>query len=116
MGDEDETKKGEEDEEGEEKKDEKSDKDDKDKDVKKEKKEEHKDAYFNSKLGKFFTDLGMNLVQEFVQTDLLRDQQRRSIKDKSVAVIHAIKSLEHNLEESKEKNEAFHFGLRKCKF
>ena len=114
--DEDETKKGEEDEEGEEKKDEKSDKDDKDKDVKKEKKEEHKDAYFNSKLGKFFTDLGMNLVQEFVQTDLLRDQQRRSIKDKSVAVIHAIKSLENNLEESKDKNEGFHHDLRKCRF
>merc|ERR1719325_263399 len=58
----------------------------------------------------------MNLVQEFVQKDLLREQQRRSVKDKSVAVIHAIKSLEHNLEESKEKNEGFHFDLRKCKF
>ena len=72
--------------------------------------------YFGSTLGKYFIDLGMNLVQEFVQKDLLREQQRRSVKDKSVAVIHAIKSLEHNLEESKEKNEAFHFGLRKCKF
>jgi len=90
--------------------------DSKDKDDKKEKKEEHKDSYFNSTLGKFFSELGMNLVQEFVQTDLLRDQQRRSIKDKSVAVIHAIKSLESNLEESREKNEGFHFDLRKCKF
>ena len=117
--DEDEKKKREEDEEDGEDgddKDEKSEKEKKDKDVKKEKKEEHKDAYFNSKLGKFFTDLGMNLVQEFVQTDLLRDQQRRSIKDKSVAVIHAIKSLENNLEESKDKNEGFHHDLRKCRF
>jgi len=117
--DEDEKKKREEDEEdGEDgdEKDEKSEKDKDKKDVKKEKKEEHKDAYFGSKLGKFFTDLGMNLVQEFVQTDLLRDQQRRSIKDKSVAVIHAIKSLENNLEESKDKNEGFHHDLRKCRF
>ena len=79
-------------------------------------KKENKDNYFGSTLGKYFIDLGMNLVQEFVQKDLLREQQRRSVKDKSVAVIHAIKSLEHNLEESKDKNEGFHFGLRKCKF
>ena len=96
--------------------DDKSDKDSKEKEEKKEKKEEHKDSYFGSTLGKFFTELGMNLVQEFVQTDLLRDQQRRSIKDKSVAVIHAIKSLENNLEESKDKNEGFHHDLRKCRF
>merc|ERR1719270_3142231 len=73
-----------------------------------------KESYFNSTLGKYFIELGMKLVQEFVQKDLLREQQRRSLKDKSVAVIHAIKSLEVNLEESKEKNEAFHFDLRKC--
>ena len=79
-------------------------------------KKDSKDSYFTSTLGKYFIDLGMNLVQEFVQKDLLREQQRRSVKDKSVAVIHAIKSLEHNLEESKEKNEGFHFDLRKCKF
>ena len=58
----------------------------------------------------------MNLVQEFVQKDLLREQQRRSLKDKSVAVIHAIKSLEANLEESKDKNEGFRHDMRKCKF
>jgi len=75
-----------------------------------------KENYFSSTLGKFFIDLGMNLVQEFVQKDLLREQQRRAVKDKSVAVIHAIKSLEANLEESKEKNAPFHFDLRKCKF
>merc|ERR1711936_339015 len=96
--------------------DDKSDKDSKEKEEKKEKKEEHKDSYFGSTLGKFFTELGMNLVQEFVQTDLLRDQQRRSIKDKSVAVIHAIKSLENNVEESRDKNEGFHHDLRKCRF
>merc|ERR1719270_193569 len=87
------------------------------KEKEKEKKDDKsKESYFNSTLGKYFIELGMNLVQEFVQKDLLREQQRRSLKDKSVAVIHAIKSLEVNLEESKEKNEAFHFDLRKCKF
>merc|ERR1712240_387092 len=55
---------------------------------------EKRKAFFSSTLGKFFSDLGMNLVQEYVQKDLLREQQRRAVKDKSVAVIHAIKSLE----------------------
>ena len=88
----------------------------KEKEQKEKEKKDSKDNYFSSTLGKYFIDLGMNLVQEFVQKDLLREQQRRSVKDKSVAVIHAIKSLEHNLEESKDKNEGFHFSLRKCKF
>ena len=93
---------------------EKKAKEEKEKEKKKE--ENPKESYFGSTLGKYFIDLGMNLVQEFVQKDLLREQQRRSLKDKSVAVIHAIKSLEANLEESKEKNEGFHHDLRKCKF
>ena len=40
--------------------------------------------------GKFVSDLGMNIVQEAVQKDLLRQQQRRAMKDKSAAVMHAI--------------------------
>jgi len=85
----------------------------------KEKKEEpkkEKDAYFGSTLGKFFIDLGMNLVQEYVQKDLLRQQQRRSVKDKSAAVMHAIKSLQQNLDDTRENNEGFKFEMRKCKF
>jgi len=100
-----------------EKKEKEKDKDTEDKDKdKEEKKDEHKDPYFTSTLGKFFIDLGMNLVQEYVQKDLLRQQQRRSVKDKSVAVMHAIKSLQNNLDDSKEHNEGFHFDLKKCKF
>lgn len=72
--------------------------------------------FFESTLGKFFTDLGMNLVQEAVQTDLLKDQIRRSQKDKSAAVMHAIKSLRMNLESSKEANEPFRQSLKKCRF
>jgi len=75
-----------------------------------------RDSYFNSTLGKFFSDLGMNLVQEFVQKDLLRQQQRRSQKDKSAAVIHAINSLQKNLDDSREQNELFHHQLKKCRF
>merc|ERR1719215_2276801 len=48
--------------------------------------------YFDSTLGKFFNELGMNLVQEYVQKDLLQSQKRRALKDKSVAVMHAISS------------------------
>jgi len=89
---------------------------DTDKDKEEKEKEKPKDPYFTSTLGKFFIDLGMNFVQEYVQKDLLRQQQRRSLKDKSVAVMHAIKSLQNNLDDSKEQNESFHFGLKKCKF
>jgi len=75
-----------------------------------------RDSYFESTLGKFFKELGMNLVQEFVQKDLLHQQKRRSIKDKSAAVMHAIMSLQKNLDDSKEQNEIFHHEVRKCKF
>jgi hypothetical protein len=74
------------------------------------------EAFFGSSLGKFLINLGMNLVQEHVQTDLLREQTRKSQKDKSAQVMHAIMSLKKNLEVSKDKNEGFHFELRKCRF
>jgi hypothetical protein len=93
-------------------------KENKEPEKKEEKKETEtsKDSYFGSTLGKFFIDLGMNLVQEFVQKDLLRQQQRRSQKDKSAAVIHAINSLQKNLDDSREQNELFHHQLKKCRF
>jgi hypothetical protein len=72
--------------------------------------------YFESTLGKFFGDIGMNLVQEYVQKDLLASQKRRAHKDKSVAVLHAISSLSKNLEDSEETNSVFHHDLRKCRF
>ena len=58
----------------------------------------------------------MNLVQEFVQKDLLHQQKKRAQKDKSASVMHAIMSLQKNLDDSKESNEQFHFEMRKCKF
>ena len=61
-------------------------------------------------------DLGMNLVQESVQHDLLRQQQRKARKDKSAAVMHAIMSLKQNIEQSKENNSRFHFEDIKCRF
>jgi len=104
------------DDEEEKKKEVKKDDDEEKKDDDEKKEDVPKDAYFTSTLGKFFIDLGMNFVQEFVQKDLLRQQQRRSVKDKSVAVMHAIKSLQNNLDDTKEQNEGFHFDLKKCKF
>lgn len=74
------------------------------------------DSFFGSSLGKFVINLGMNLVQEYVQTDLLREQTRKSQKDKSATVMHAIMSLKKNLEASKDTNDGFHFDLRKCRF
>ncbi|KAJ8947373.1 hypothetical protein NQ314_008622 [Rhamnusium bicolor] len=34
-------------------------------------------SYFESPLGKFFINIGFNMVQEFVQSDLLRQQKRK---------------------------------------
>merc|ERR1712130_292211 len=99
---------GEEVSEDEEEKEKKEDKKDDEKE-KEEDKDKPKDPYFTSTLGKFFIELGMNFVQEYVQKDLLRQQQRRGLKDKSVAVMHAIKSLQNNLDDTKEQNEGFHF-------
>jgi len=94
----------------------KSEKEEKAATEKKEDKAAGKNAYFDSTLGKFFTELGMNLVQEFVQKDLLHQQKKRAQKDKSASVMHAIMSLQKNLDDSKESNEQFHFEMRKCKF
>ena len=74
------------------------------------------DSFFDSSLGKLFFDLGMNLVQEHVQIDLLSEQQRRARKEKSASVMHAIMSLKANIEQSKERNEPFSMELKKCRF
>ena len=86
------------------------------KEVKEEPQKKKPDNFFESSLGKFFFGLGMNLVQEHVQNDLLIEQQRRARKDKSASVMHAIMSLKANIEQSKEKNSFFHMDLKKCRF
>ena len=73
------------------------------------------EKFFESTLGKMVMDMGMNLVQEVVQVDLLRQQQRKAKKDKSAAVMHAIMSLKQNIEQSKDKNAVFHMEEKKCK-
>ena len=72
--------------------------------------------FFESTLGKFLMDLGMNLVQENVQHDLLRMQVKKSQKDKSASVMHAIMSLKRNIEQSKEHNAPFRLKEIKCRF
>ncbi|KAG8038007.1 hypothetical protein G9C98_006332 [Cotesia typhae] len=74
-------------------------------------------TYFDLPLGKFFMQIGVNLVQEFVQTDLLRSQKRRQGKtNPSAETQMAINSLIKNLEFSKENNEPFHLDMKKCEF
>ena len=70
--------------------------------------------FFESTLGKIVSDLGMNLVQESVQQDLLKQQQKKAKKDKSAPVMHAIISLKKNLEQSKENNSVFNLEQKKC--
>ena len=53
--------------------------------------------FFETSLGKFVVDLGMNLVQEMVQQDLLKEVTKKSQKDKSVATMRSIASLKANL-------------------
>lgn len=74
-------------------------------------------SYFDNPLGKFFMQIGLNLVQEHVQTDLLRSQKRKRDKegDKcSPDVKLAIETLSKTLESSKENNDPFKLELRKC--
>ena len=53
--------------------------------------------YFETTLGKFLIDLGMNMVQEFVQEDLLKELTKKSHRDKSASMMHSIASLKNNL-------------------
>lgn len=76
-------------------------------------------TYFDNPLGKFFIQIGVNLVQEYVQTELLRSQKRKRERDggKGGAVTQfAINSLLKNLELSKENNEPFHLEQKKCEY
>lgn len=83
--------------------------------------DEKKDSnnYFESPLGKFFMDIGINLVQEHVQTDLLRQQKRKLNREgnqASPSVQVAINSLMKNLELSKAKNDVFKFETKRCEY
>lgn len=74
-------------------------------------------TYFDLPLGKFFIQIGTSLVQEYVQTDLLRTQKRKQGKGATSAETQlAINSLIKNLEFSKENNEPFHLEMKKCEF
>lgn len=77
------------------------------------------DNYFESPLGKFFIDIGVGLVQEFVQADLIRIQKRkmRRTHDKNIGGLQkAITALSGNLEASKKRNAPFKFNIKRCEF
>lgn len=81
--------------------------------------ENKNDSYFESPLGKFFMTIGVNLVQEYVQSDLLRQQKRRREKEgkaPSAATQMAINSLQKSLEVSKENNAPFKHKMKRCDF
>ncbi|KAI4470804.1 zinc finger protein [Holotrichia oblita] len=75
-------------------------------------------SYFESPLGKFFIDIGHSLVQEFVQSDLLKQQKRKREREggKNVETNKTITSLIKNLEYTKENNEPYHMPIKKCEF
>ncbi|KAL3275424.1 hypothetical protein HHI36_020186 [Cryptolaemus montrouzieri] len=92
-----------------------------DESVKKEegKKEDEKMySYFSSPLGKFFVEIGLGLVQEFVQTDLLKQQKRKRDREhgKNPETIKTIQSLSKNLEYTKENNEPYKLKMKRCEF
>ncbi|XP_020713848.1 MOG interacting and ectopic P-granules protein 1 isoform X2 [Ceratitis capitata] len=75
--------------------------------------------YFESPLGKFFMDIGVGLVQEFVQSDLIRLQKRKMRKSlgKNITEFErAISALSGNLEASRKKNAPFKFTMKRCEF
>ncbi|XP_067643053.1 uncharacterized protein MEP-1 [Eurosta solidaginis] len=75
--------------------------------------------YFESPLGKFFMDIGVGLVQEFVQSDLIRLQKRKMRKclGRNLNEFErAITALTANLEASRKKNAPFKFTMKRCEF
>lgn len=79
------------------------------------------DSYFDCSLGQFFINIGINLVQEFVQTDLLKQQNRKLYKEKksgrsTKATESAIASLTQNLEFSKKTNAPLSLPQKRCEF
>nr|CAD7395347.1 unnamed protein product [Timema poppensis] len=81
--------------------------------------EPSKPSYFENPLGKFFMSIGVNLVQEYVQTDLLRTQKKKRDREGGkggAATQYAINSLIKNLAFSKENNEPFHLEVKKCEY
>lgn len=104
-----------------EKKSEADDEDDTKEDDEEEKKEEKKggNTYFDNALGKFFMHIGINLVQEHVQNDLLKSQKRKREREGtkvSSDTLQAISSLTKTLEFSKENNDPFRFDTKKCEY
>lgn len=74
-------------------------------------------SYFDNPLGKFFMQIGMNLVQEFVQTDLLKQQKKKQKLGKgNEDTQQAIISLKKNLQLSKENNEPYAMEQNKCDY
>jgi len=75
-------------------------------------------SYFESPLGKFFMGIGVNLVQEFVQMDLLKMTKRKLNKGGANSAENqtAVHSLLKNLEQSKENNKPYKFEVKQCKF
>ncbi|XP_053617528.1 MOG interacting and ectopic P-granules protein 1-like [Plodia interpunctella] len=77
------------------------------------------DSYFDCSLGQFFINIGLNLVQEFVQSDLLKQQNRKLYKEKksgrsTKATEGAIVSLTQNLEFSKRTNAPYALKMKRC--
>lgn len=75
-------------------------------------------TYFESALGKFFLNIGQSLVQEVVQSDLLKQQKRKRDREggKNSDTDKTINSLLKNLEYTKENNEAYQLPMKKCEF
>lgn len=79
------------------------------------------DSYFDCSLGQFFINIGINLVQEYVQSDLLKTQNRKLYKEKKSgrstrATETAIASLTQNLAYSKKLNAPYALEQKRCEF
>ncbi|CAH2034285.1 unnamed protein product, partial [Iphiclides podalirius] len=79
------------------------------------------DNYFDCSLGKFFMNIGLSFVQEFVQNDLIKQQNKKLHREKKAghntrATETSIASLRKNLELSKENNAPYRWEQKKCEF
>ncbi|CAF4884744.1 unnamed protein product [Pieris macdunnoughi] len=79
------------------------------------------DSYFDCSLGQFFINIGINLVQEYVQSDLLKTQNRKLYKERKSdrstrATEAAIASLTQNYAYSKKLNAPYALKQKQCEF
>lgn len=75
--------------------------------------------YYQGAVGEFVLDQGRSIVEEFIKEDLLKQQRRKAVRERSggsEATRFAIRSLTANLAASRERNAPFRLHKSQCRY